>query len=72
MKLASLTMIALAIALAPSVAGAKQSKKYVRSAEPARVACTKYGCQPIAPNCRPTTQYDWRGNPTGYDAIVCR
>ena len=72
MKLASLVMLAAALALAPGVASAKHSKKYVRSAQPSQIACTKYGCYPIAPNCHPTTQYDWRGNPTGYDAIACR
>ena len=37
-----------------------------------KVACTKLGCFPVAPNCAPHTQLDWRGNPTGYDAIACR
>ena len=72
MKFASLMMLAAALALAPGVAMAKQGKKHVRMAQPAKIACTKYGCHPIAPNCQPTTQYDWWGNPTGYDRIVCR
>jgi hypothetical protein len=73
MKLASLLMLTAAIALAPGVSIAKQSKKHVvRSAEPNQIACTKYGCYPIARNCQPTTQYDFFGNPTGYDRIVCR
>jgi len=37
-----------------------------------KVACTKLGCFPVAPNCVPHTQLDWRGNPTGYDGIACR
>jgi hypothetical protein len=72
MKLASLAALAVAISLAPGVALAKQGKKYVRSAQPSQIACTKYGCHPIPPGCTPTTQYDWWGNPTGYDRIVCR
>ena len=72
MKLASLLMLTAAIALAPGIATAKQGKKVVRSAQPSQIACTKYGCYAIAPNCRPTTQYDFFGNPTGYDRVVCR
>lgn len=73
MKLAAMMMLAAAVALTPGTAGAKQSKKHLtRTAQPTHVACTKYGCYPIAPGCQPTTQLDWRGNPTGYDRIVCR
>ena len=73
MKLISILALAVAIALAPGIATAKQNKKQItRSAQPAHVACTKYGCFPVAPNCRPQTQLDWWGNPTGYDQIVCR
>jgi hypothetical protein len=72
MKLATLAALAVAISLAPGVALAKQSKKYVRKAQPSHIACTKYGCYPIAPNCKPATQLDFWGNPTGYDRIVCR
>jgi hypothetical protein len=67
--------LAAAIVLAPGVAGAKQSKKHVAhnaAAQPTHIACTKYGCFPVAANCRPQTQLDWWGNPTGYDQIVCR
>ena len=72
MKLASLLMVTAAIALAPGMATAKQSKHYLRTAQPSQIACTKYGCFPIAPSCFTTTQYNWRGDPTGYDRIVCR
>jgi hypothetical protein len=75
MKLVSTIALAAAIALAPGIAGAKQNNKHVTrsaAAQPAHIACTKYGCAPVAPNCRPHTQLDWRGNPTGYDQIVCR
>jgi hypothetical protein len=73
MKLVSMIALAAAIALAPGVAAAKQTKKRVtQTAQPSHVACTKYGCYPIAPNCKPATQLDFWGNPTGYDRIVCR
>jgi len=73
MKTVAMIALAAAIALAPGIAVAKQSKKHVvRSAQPPHVACTKLGCFPVAPNCRPQTQLDWRGNPTGYDQVVCR
>jgi hypothetical protein len=73
MKLVSMIALAAAIALTPGLASAKQSKKSAaRTAQPAHIACTKYGCYPIAPNCRPATQYDFWGNPTGYDRIDCR
>jgi hypothetical protein len=72
MKLASLILLAAAVALASGAADAKQKRKHVRTAQPEHIACTKYGCYPIAPNCRPVTQYDFWGNPTGYDAIACR
>jgi hypothetical protein len=72
MKLASTIVLAFAVALASGAADAKQKRKHVtRTAQPAHIACTKYGCYPIAPNCRPQTQYDFWGNPTGYDAIAC-
>ena len=75
MKLASIIALAFVIAIAPGFADAAQTKnkkQITRSAQPAHVACTKYGCFPVAPNCRPQTQLDWWGNPTGYDQIVCR
>jgi hypothetical protein len=36
-----------------------------------QIACTKFGCHRIPPNCHPATEYDFWGNPTGYDAVVC-
>lgn len=36
-----------------------------------QIACTPYGCHPIARGCHPTPGYDFWGNPTGYDDIVC-
>lgn len=74
MKLASLIMVAAALALAPGVASAKQVKKHhvTRTAQPEHIACTKYGCYPVPANCTPHTQLNWFGNPTGYDGIACR
>ena len=74
MKLVWMIALAASVAFTPGFADAAQSKKQrtARTAQPSHVACTKYGCYPIAPNCRPTTQYDFWGNPTGYDRIVCR
>jgi hypothetical protein len=73
MKLALTIALAVGMALASGAANAKHSKKHVvRAAQPEHIACTKYGCYPIARNCRPQTQYDFWGNPTGYDAIACR
>ncbi len=76
MKIASIPALVGAVALMASVAPAAQSAQNKqdagRNAAPAHVACTKYGCFPVAPNCRPQTQLDWWGNPTGYDQIVCR
>jgi hypothetical protein len=73
MKLASLIVLAVAFAITSGLAEAKQSKKHVtRTAPPEHVACTKYGCYPVPANCTPHTQLNWRGNPTGYDAIACR
>ena len=40
MKLATMAMLAVVIAIVPGIATAKQSKKRVRTAEPAHVACT--------------------------------
>lgn len=39
---------------------------------PAYVACTYGGCHPVPPGCFPVPGIDWRGNPTGYDQVVCR
>jgi hypothetical protein len=36
-----------------------------------KIACTRWGCHRIPYGCYPTTEYDFWGNPTGYDAIVC-
>jgi hypothetical protein len=38
-----------------------------------QIACDPSGCHRIPPNCRISgTVLDWRGNPTGIDAVYCR
>lgn len=37
-----------------------------------QIACTVLGCHRISSRCTPTTEYDFWGNPTGYDAVACR
>lgn len=55
-----------------------QNRKRNRAQRSARargnqVACTRFGCRPIPRNCRITTEFNpWSGNPTGFDAVVCR
>ena len=39
--------------------------------QPARIACTVLGCQPIPAACTPVPGRTWSGLPTGYDVIVC-
>lgn len=37
------------------------------------IACGPAGCHRIPPNCHiQGTALDWRGNPTGIDAVYCR
>jgi hypothetical protein len=36
-----------------------------------QIACTQLGCERIPVSCRPVPGRTWRGNPTGYDVIVC-
>lgn len=37
-----------------------------------QIACGRYGCVRIPPNCHPEQTFDRWGNPTGYDAVICR
>jgi hypothetical protein len=46
-------------------------KKRRRRYDGRKIACTRWGCHRIPYGCYPTTEYDFWGNPTGYDAIVC-
>jgi hypothetical protein len=46
-------------------------KHHVRKAS-GQIACTKAGCFPIPARCHPQGgMLDFRGNPTGYDGIIC-
>lgn len=59
------------------LAAAKKKKRVVRRARPAppqgQIACGPAGCHRIPPNCRINgTVLDWKGNPTGIDAVYCR
>ena len=57
---------------------AAKKKKHVvrryRAVEPqGQIACGPAGCHRIPPNCQiQGTVLDWRGNPTGIDAVYCR
>jgi hypothetical protein len=57
----------------PAVAKKHPAKRHVRSRDDRQIACTMSGCRPIPRNCHPETEYNWfTGEPTGFDAIVCR
>lgn len=43
-----------------------------RAAPQGQIACGKYGCSRIPPNCTPVPGFDAWGNPTGHDEVVCR
>ena len=47
-----------------------QKTRYARS-RGRKIACTPAGCHPIPPGCYPEPAFDFWGNPTGYDKIVC-
>lgn len=79
-KLTLTILVALSIGSAPFSLAAAQTasakhhakRQHARVVQQPKVACTKLGCFPIASRCTPHTQLDWRGNPTGYDQIICR
>lgn len=60
----------------PGPAAAKKVvRHHARRARPqqsAQVACTVYGCHPIPRNCHPVQGYDFWGNPSAFDDVVCR
>lgn len=55
-----------------SAAKKKQRHAVRRSGGGGQIACTVYGCQRIPRRCTPTTEFDFWGNPTGFDAVACR
>jgi hypothetical protein len=60
----------LGFALPPSPAAAANKSSH-RTSAGGQIACTLTGCQRIPPGCHPEPGFDFRGNPTGYDIIVC-
>lgn len=53
----------------PALAPIPVAKRAYRNGR--KIACTRYGCHPIPRGCYPTPEFDFWGNPTGYDRIVC-
>lgn len=49
----------------------KQKPRRQAPRESGYVACTFVGCIKVPPGCRPVTDYDFDGMPTGFDAILC-
>lgn len=79
----ALALAAFALALLPPPAQAndatatfsaakKKPRHVVRRGGGGQIACTVYGCHRISRRCTPTTEYDFWGNPTGFDAVACR
>lgn len=67
---------ALAVAVAGADAALAQSGSTVLSARKSRqasgqIACTAFGCHPIPRGCYIRAEYDFWGNPTGFDAVIC-
>jgi hypothetical protein len=52
--------------------GKGEGRDEIHDCHHGEIACGKYGCQRIPPNCHPETDYYWNGLPTGYDRVVCR
>ena len=46
-------------------------KRRMRRHDGRKIACRPSGCFRIPYGCHPEVEYDWWGNPTGYDKIVC-
>ena len=44
----------------------------VKHRDTRQVACTPFGCQRIPRNCHPEPGFNWDGEPTGFDIVVCR
>ena len=75
--------LALALLAGPSVASARplgwhpahllvaQKHRAGRRVDYRKIACRPSGCFRIPLGCYPETEYDFWGNPTGYDRIVC-
>jgi hypothetical protein len=56
-----------------SLSAAKKKQRHVVHRNGGgQIACTVYGCHRISRRCTPTTEFDFWGNPTGFDAVACR
>ncbi|HEY4140138.1 MAG TPA: hypothetical protein VGM57_01925 [Pseudolabrys sp.] len=56
-----------------ALSAAKKKQRHVaRRDGGGQIACTVYGCHRISRRCTPTTEFDFWGNPTGFDAVACR
>lgn len=74
-----IALAVLVVVLAVHAAAAETARKdrprnptAAAEQQPGQIACGKYGCQRIPPNCHPEQSYYWNGMPSGYDKIVCR
>ena len=47
----------------------KNARRPVRNGR--KIACTPDGCHRIPRGCYPEPAFDFWGNPTGFDKIVC-
>ena len=57
---------------AEPVNGRKKKKKSRRAAQPPQqIACTFFGCRPVPAGCYQREGFDFWGNPTGFDVIIC-
>jgi hypothetical protein len=54
-----------------SAATKKHHTVHRRGRPAGQFACTPAGCHRIPPNCHPEPDFDFFGNPTGFDRIVC-
>jgi len=66
----------LTVAVAGANAAVAQTASTVLSAKksrqaPGQIACTVFGCHPIPRGCYIRTEYDFWGNPTGFDRVIC-
>ena len=54
------------------LSAAKKKKKSRRAAQPPQqIACTFFGCRPVPAGCYQREGFDFWGNPTGFDVIIC-
>lgn len=56
---------------APMLVAAQEPRRAAPRHDGRKIACTPSGCHRIPRGCYPEAAYDFWGNPTGYDKIVC-